>query len=305
MTNYNNNFRLRRQAKGKWDSNRPTPSELWEESIRSHKEAVDFMNHASKNPHGSFDLKPFWGYLKTFGSREDNNGSYNGYRRHDLFDEYIRKNNLEGWQLSIPDILVGVLEGKVISALMDVNNKKFEARKVTASDQNGDSLRQRFESYLKPKIKDILRNQNGGLGDQVYINVDVKIDVATNKFIKKAELNWGYGDTTKVILKPTWIKDVANNGIGVVDQCLVSDATFEFEEEDCKIYKATWHSKHIDNSTTTRDGHKFWKSNEGYIGIMGDPSNPMVVKKAKSKNDIVNIVRRWGTRRVFEAVFND
>jgi hypothetical protein len=38
---------------------------------------------------------------------------------------------------------------------------------------------------------------------------------------------------------------------------------------------------------------------------MGDPSNPMVVKKAKSKNDIVNIVRRWGTRRVFEAVFND
>ena len=305
----NDTWKLIRKKLGK--VGQPTEAELYSRDMKIHAEAVEYIDYMSKHPKWGFDPKPLYKYLETRNDRGENPDDYSRYRRRGMYlDEFVEENGLEEWLINIPPIVSRQFETILVDDLMSVNDRKYKLSKVTNSDQKGSSLKQRFQDYLKPKIEKILKEQNGGLGDQVYATLKFKQDVGTTKFKKVVDLSWGYGhgSSVDVVLKPNWKKDVADNGIAVVDQCLVSDAKFEYEEEGCKVYKATWWSKHLVRSSTHKQGDycdKEWQSNEGYIGIMGDPDSPLVVKKAKAKKDIVNIVRRWGTRRFFNSVFDE
>lgn len=303
----NDTWKLIRKKLGKVGE--PSEADRYSWDMKIHAEAVEYIDYISKHPKWGFDPKPLYKYLETRNDRKEEQ-DYSGYRRRGMYlDEFIEEHGLEEWLINIPPIVSRQFETILVDDLMSVNDRKFKLSKVTNCDQKGSSLKQRFQDYLKPKIEKILKEQNGGLGDQVYATLKFKQDVGTTKFKKIVHLNWGYGSrSTDIVLKPTWKKDVADNGIAIVDQCFVSDAKFEYEEEGCKVYKATWWSKHLVRSSTHKQGDycdKEWQSNEGYIGIMGDPDSPLVVKKAKAKKDIVNIVRRWGTRRFFNSVFDE
>ena len=211
-----------------------------------------------------------------------------------------------------------------VSRLVQISILKLSNLSVLKRDQlkmikDRENLRvNNYSATLNNKLnttyRDILKTQNGGVGDYTAIVLNTSPqkyfdddgNVSRVEPSKRLTLNYN-GDDRTFEIQQDWLSGVARNGIAVVDQKVTLNAKLFSVDDDCKIYKATWARKiHEKNNSRFRTRiNRDWIKEEGYIGIIGDPNNPIAVRSSMSVGHIMDMTKRSGVKNVLGNIFDD